>query len=33
MTPEESAEFLKADESITNAHQECAQEGQTEVIL
>lgn len=32
MTPEQCAEYLKTDESITNAHQESAQEGQTEVI-
>jgi hypothetical protein len=32
MSPEESAEYLKTDESITNAHQESAQEGQTEVL-
>lgn len=31
MTPDESAEYLKSDESITNVHQESAQEGQTEV--
>ena len=30
MTPEESAEYLKTDDSITNAHQESASEGQTE---
>ncbi|CAF0736199.1 unnamed protein product [Brachionus calyciflorus] len=30
MTPEESAEYLKTDDGITNAHQESAVEGQTE---
>lgn len=30
MTPEQSAEYLKADDSITNAHQESATEGQTD---
>ncbi len=31
MSPEECAEYLKTDVSITSAHQESAQEGQTEV--
>jgi hypothetical protein len=30
MSPEESADYLKTDESISNAHKESAQEGQTE---
>lgn len=33
MSPEESAEYLRTDDSITNAHQESAVEGQTEVTL
>jgi hypothetical protein len=31
MSPEERAEYLKSDDSMTSAHQESAQEGQTEV--
>ena len=30
MSPEQCAEYLKTDDSITSAHQESAQEGQTE---
>ena len=30
MTPEESAEYLKTDDSIANAHQNASNEGQTE---
>lgn len=33
MPPEERAEYLKTDIKITNAHQESAQEGQTEVWI
>lgn len=33
MTAEESAEYLRTDYSITNAHQESAIEGQTEVKI
>ena len=31
MSPEECAEYLKTDEGITSAHQDSANEGQTEV--
>lgn len=33
MTPYECAEYLKSDDGITNAHQESATEGQTEVYI
>ena len=33
MNPYESAEYLKSNDGITNAHQESAVEGQTEVEL
>jgi hypothetical protein len=31
MSPTESAEYLESDDGITSAHQESANEGQTEV--
>jgi len=31
MSPEESADYLKTDKSISIAHKESAQEGQSEV--